>query len=214
MLGTLPNLLTLSRILLIPILIATFFIAAPWANWAAVALFSTAAITDYFDGHFARARKQQSRLGAFLDPVADKLLVAATLLMLVAVDRVTGLTTVAAVIILCREILVSGLREFLAALRVGLPVTHLAKWKTAIQMVALAVLLVGDAAPAEWRAAEIGIAGLWAAAVLTVVTGYSYLRIGLRHMMEDEDPPALDGEATDTVPPLDAPPLSGGGNGT
>lgn len=214
MLGTLPNLLTMSRIALIPILVATFFVAAPWANWAAVALFSAAAITDYFDGYLARARGQQSRLGAFLDPVADKLLVAATLLMLVAVDRISGLTTVAAVIILCREILVSGLREFLAVLNVGLPVTHLAKWKTAIQMVALAVLLVGDAAPAQWRATEIGIAGLWAAAVLTVITGYSYLRIGLRHMAESEDSPALDDDEADTVPPLGVPPLSGGGNGT
>lgn len=213
MLGTLPNLLTLSRIVFIPILVGTFFVAAPWANWAAVALFSTAAITDYFDGYLARARKQQSRLGTFLDPVADKLLVAATLLMLVAVDRIAGLTTLAAVIILCREILVSGLREYLAALNVGLPVTYLAKWKTAIQMVALAVLLAGDAAPAGWRAAEVGIVGLWAAAVLTVITGYSYLRIGLRHMMEDEEPPALDGDAADTVPPIGAPPLSGGGGG-
>ena len=196
MLGTLPNLLTLSRILLIPVLVATFFVDASWANWTALALFSVAAITDYLDGYLARARGQQSRLGAFLDPVADKLLIAATLLMLVAFDRIAGISILAAVVILCREILVSGLREYLAGVNVGLPVTHLAKWKTAIQMVALAVLLVGDAAPAGWLTAEIGIAGLWAAAVLTVVSGYRYIRVGVGHMTRGRETSAAGDEAS------------------
>lgn len=226
MFSTLPNLLTLSRILLIPVLVATFFVDRPWANWAGLALFSTAAITDYFDGYLARVRKQQSPFGAFLDPVADKLLVAATLLMLVAVDRINGLTIIAAVIILCREIMVSGLREFLAGLNVGLPVTHLAKWKTAIQMIAIAVLVVGDAAPAELAVPKIGIAGLWLAAVLTVITGYSYLKLGLRHMTGPQSaggPQSEAGPKTGTEPetgagagetsPLAPPPLSDGGNG-
>ena len=125
MLGTLPNLLTLSRIVLIPILVATFFVAAPWANWAAVALFSAAAITDYFDGYLARIWNEQSALGRMLDPIADKLLVAVSILVLVADGMLAGWSIWAAIIVLMREIFVSGLREFLAELRVSVPVTWL-----------------------------------------------------------------------------------------
>lgn len=183
MLNTLPNLLTLSRILMIPALIATFYWDSPIANWLAVFLFTAAAITDFFDGYLARSRGQQTKLGRFLDPVADKLLVGAALVMIAAFGRIDSITLIAAVIILSREILVSGLREFLAEVKVGVPVTKLAKWKTAVQMVAIGFLLAGSAAeplPAQW----IGTIGLWIAAVLTLYTGYDYLRAGLRHMTE------------------------------
>ena len=179
---SLPNLLTLSRIVVIPALIAAFYLPNPSDNWVGFALFLAASITDYFDGYLARRRDAQSALGRFLDPLADKLLVAATLLMLVAFDRIADWNVLAAIVILCREILVSGLREFLAGLSIGVPVSRLAKWKTALQMAAITVLLLGEAAPFAIPAAEIGIAGLWVAAVLTLYTGYDYLRAGLRHI--------------------------------
>jgi cardiolipin synthase len=186
MITSLPNLLTLSRILIIPVLVALFFLPGPEAKWAAVILFAAAGITDYFDGYFARTRRQVSALGRFLDPVADKLLVAAVILLLVFFRRITEWTIFPALVILCREILVSGLREFLAGLRVRVPVSRLAKWKTAIQMVAIGFLIVGDASPDAIPALEIGSVGLWIAAVLTLVTGYDYLRAGLKYMTGPE----------------------------
>jgi cardiolipin synthase len=152
-------------------------------------LFVIAAVTDWFDGYFARRYHQISRFGRFLDPIADKLLVAAALVMLVDNHTLRGVNVLAALIILAREILVSGLREFLAELRVGLPVSALAKWKTAVQMVAIAALLVGDAASPY--VTQIGIVLIWIAAALTLITGYDYLRTGLRHMAED--PPGTSG---------------------
>src|SRR6201996_1111061 len=146
-LTSLPNLLTLSRILAIPLVIATFYVQGDAARWFGCALFSAAGFTDWLDGHMARRWQQQSEIGRFLDPIADKLLVAATLLMLAATGRLPNGALLPAVVILCREILVSGLREYLAGLRVGLPVSKLAKWKTAIQMVAIGILIVGDAGP-------------------------------------------------------------------
>ena len=148
MLFNLPNMLTLSRIVAIPLVVACFWLDRGWAQWFSMALFVAAAVTDWFDGYFARRYHQISRFGRFLDPIADKLLVAAALVMLVDNSTLDGLNVLAALIILAREILVSGLREFLAELRVGLPVSALAKWKTAVQMVAIAALLVGDAAAA------------------------------------------------------------------
>lgn len=182
---TLPNLLTLSRILVIPAIVALFWVDGPLARWAALALYTAACITDFFDGYLARSRGETSRLGRFLDPVADKLLVAAVILMLCAFGRIDGLAILAALVILCREILVSGLREFLAGLKVGMPVSRLAKWKTTIQMFALGFLIVGNAAPAWIPTVLIGEIGLWAAAALTLVTGYDYLRAGIRHMVGD-----------------------------
>lgn len=182
MLTSLPNVLTLSRIVVIPVLVALFFVQGDVARWIACALFVAAAITDYFDGHFARRWSQSSAFGRFLDPIADKLLVSATILMLVATDSIAGLVVLPALIILCREVLVSGLREFLAGLNVGLPVSRLAKWKTMLQMVALGFLIVGDAGPDAVPVQLIGETGLWAAALLTLVTGYDYLRVGLGHM--------------------------------
>ncbi len=180
------NILTLSRILAIPLVVACFWLDAPWSQWISMGLFVAAGITDYFDGYFARRYHQISRLGRFLDPIADKLLVAATLLMLVWHGPLAGIHVLAALIILAREILVSGLREFLAELRVGLPVSQLAKWKTAVQMAAIAFLLVGDAA-GHWVTTA-GLYMIWIAAALTLFTGYDYLRTGLRHMAEDSPP--------------------------
>jgi cardiolipin synthase len=181
-LTSLPNLLTLSRILAVPVVVASFYVAGDYARWAACALFTAAAVTDWLDGHMARRWAQQSEIGRFLDPIADKLLVAATLLMLAAMERLPQGALLPAMIILCREILVSGLREYLAALRVGLPVSKLARWKTAIQMVAIGFLIVGDAGPALLPIKSIGGILLWIAASLTLVTGYDYLRAGLSHM--------------------------------
>ena len=183
MLFNLPNMLTLSRIVAIPLVVACFWLDRGWAQWLSMALFVIAAVTDWFDGYFARRYHQISRFGRFLDPIADKLLVAAALVMLVDNSTLSGVNVLAALIILAREILVSGLREFLAELRVGLPVSALAKWKTAVQMVAIAALLVGEAA-SPW-VAQAGIVLIWIAAALTLITGYDYLRTGLRHMAED-----------------------------
>ena len=185
---TLPNLLTLSRIVVIPVLVALFFVPGNAAKWVALGLFTAAGITDYFDGYFARTRRQISALGRFLDPVADKLLVASVILLLVAFGRIAGWTVLPALVILCREILVSGLREFLAGLRVRVPVSRLAKWKTGIQMVAIGFLIAGDAAPDEIPALQIGAVGLWIAAALTMLTGYDYLRSGLKYITANGRP--------------------------
>ena len=181
-LTSLPNLLTLSRILAIPLVVGTFYVSGGSARWFCCALFSAAGITDWLDGHVARRWEQQSELGRFLDPIADKLLVSATLFMLTATGRLWGLTILPALVILCREILVSGLREYLAGLSVGVPVSRLAKWKTAIQMVAIGVLIVGDAGWHVLPIVAIGETLLWLAAILTLITGYDYLWAGLSHI--------------------------------
>jgi CDP-diacylglycerol---glycerol-3-phosphate 3-phosphatidyltransferase len=187
MIHGLPNVLTLARIAVIPLLVALFYIHHPAAPFLACGLFLLAAATDWLDGAIARARSQQSAFGRFLDPIADKLLVAAALLMMVGFGQIAGWAILPALVILCREITVSGLREFLAVLRVALPVTQLAKWKTALQMAAIAILLVGDAGPAALHLRVVGEVGLWLAAVLTLITGYDYLRAGLGHMRVAED---------------------------
>jgi cardiolipin synthase (CMP-forming) len=184
MIINLPNLLTLSRIVLIPAFVAAFYLSSPLSNWVSFGIFAVAGVTDFFDGYLARNLNQVSKFGRFLDPIADKLLVAAAILMLVAVDRIAGWTVLAALVILCREILVSGLREFLAEAKVSVPVSQLAKWKTGVQIVALGFLLVGNAANTLLPAGTIGVIGLWIAAILTLYTGYDYMRVGLRHMAE------------------------------
>ena len=181
------NLLTLSRIAAIPLVVACLWLDRGWSQWLSMILFVAAAVTDWFDGYFARRYHQISRLGRFLDPIADKLLVAAALVMLVHSGPLQGVHVLAALIILAREILVSGLREFLAELRIGLPVSALAKWKTAVQMLAIGLLLVGDAA-ATW-VTTIGLWAIWIAAGLTLITGYDYMRLGLRHMSDDTPAP-------------------------
>lgn len=180
----LPNLLTYSRILAVPVVVVLMLVERPLGNWLALGLFVAAGITDILDGHLARKWGQQSSLGRILDPIADKLLVSAVLLMLVGVDTLEGLALLPAAIILCREILVSGLREFLADVRVSVPVSRLAKWKTGLQMVMIGFLIVGPAGPqfGPFSTTEVGVAGLWVAAVLTVVTGFDYLLAGLRHI--------------------------------
>lgn len=177
-----PNYLTFMRILVIPGVVASFSFPGILAAWVGCGLFIAASITDYFDGYLARKFKSTSSLGRIFDPIADKLLVAATLLMMAAYDRLgyTGLWP--AVVILCREVLVSGLREFLAEIRIGLPVTRLAKWKTGIQMVAIPMLMVADFSPWFCYFGEAGEVLIWIAALLTVITGYDYLRAGLKHL--------------------------------
>ena len=183
MLTSLPNLLTLSRIVAIPVLVGLLYFHDPIMRWVGLGLFILVGVTDYFDGYFARHWNQVSALGRFLDPIADKLLVASLIVMLVAVGDIRGLVVIPAIIIVCREILVSGLREYLAEIKVPMPVSSLAKWKTAIQMVALGVLIVGEeAGPAILPMDLIGDTGLWIAAILTLVTGYDYLARGLKHM--------------------------------
>ena len=184
MLTSLPNLLSLSRIGVIPVLLVLFFIEGDEVRWAACAVFAVAGLTDYLDGYLARVRKQVSPLGRFLDPVADKLLVASVLLMLATFERISGPTLLPALVILCREIMVSGLREHLAELRVGMPASRMAKLKTTIQMVAIGILIVGDSGPAVLPVMLIGEIGLWLAAILTLVTGYDYLHAGLAHMTD------------------------------
>jgi cardiolipin synthase len=186
MLTDLPNLLTLSRIAAIPLLVVLAVLRTPATDLAACILFSTAAITDYFDGHFARSRRQQSDLGRMLDPIADKLLVGAALMLLVGEARLSHWGLYPAIVIMLREILVSGLREYLAGIRIGLPVTRLAKWKTGFQMGALGTLLAGDSGATPLHlsflpVSLIGEAMLWVAAALTLLTGWDYLTAGLRH---------------------------------
>jgi cardiolipin synthase len=186
MMTDLPNLLTISRIAVIPLMMLLAAFHTPWGDLSACIVFGLAGITDYFDGKLARERKQTSDLGRMLDPIADKLLVAAALMLLVGTGRLSAPALYPAIVIMLREILVSGLREYLAGIRVGLPVTALAKWKTGVQMGALGALLAGEGSAAllgiPWLPVSIiGEAMLWAAAALTLVTGWDYLTTGLRH---------------------------------
>src|SRR3954453_1966837 len=186
MLTDLPNILRLSRIAAIPLLVLLVALRMPATDFAACVLFSAAAITDYFDGRIARVRRQTSNIGRMLDPIADKLLVGATLMLLTSQNRLSEWGIYPAIVILLREILVSGLREYLAGLRVGLPVTALAKWKTGFQMGALGTLLAGDdsALLLHLQFLPVSLIGeimLWIAAALTLLTGWDYLRASLRH---------------------------------
>jgi cardiolipin synthase len=184
----LPNFLTYGRIVAIPALVACFFLQRDLGNWLAMSIFIAAGVTDFLDGYLARAWQQQSAIGRMLDPVADKLIVAASLMMLAADQTIAGWSLWAGVIILCREILVSGLREFLGTLSVSVPVTRLAKWKTTVQMVAIGFLLAGSAGDKIFPyTTGTGITLLWIAALLTLYTGYDYLRAAVRHVMTEED---------------------------
>ncbi|NVJ69139.1 MAG: CDP-diacylglycerol--glycerol-3-phosphate 3-phosphatidyltransferase [Alphaproteobacteria bacterium] len=181
---TLPNILTMSRILVIPVLVASFYLDQPLGSHIAFITFALAGITDFFDGYLARATGSVSKIGVFLDPIADKLMVASVIVMVVGFGWVDGVHVIAAVIIMCRELLVSGLREFLAGAHVSVPVTMLAKWKTTAQMLALGSLCwMKGAEQFGLPAYEIGIVALWIAAVLTLYTGYDYLRAGIKHMV-------------------------------
>lgn len=177
----LPNALTFLRILLVPVIVALIFIPQEAARWGALALFVVASVTDYIDGYLARVMSSQTELGRLLDPIADKILVAAVLLALAGTDDLKSWALVPAILILCREIIVTGLREFLAECRVPLPVSRLAKWKTALQLVAIAFIVIGPVATGL-RAALIGDVLLWVAGLLTLVTGLDYLIVGFRHI--------------------------------
>ena len=186
---SIPNLLTLSRIFAVPILVFLLWRPTPVDYAITFVLYCLVGITDYFDGYLARAQGLTSKLGQFLDPIADKIMVASVIIMLIASRRADGdppiledFHVIAALVILLRELIVSGLREFLADLRVSMPVSRLAKWKTTFQLVSLGALILGGALPAYEWVHTVGLASLWAAAALTLVTGYDYLRIGLKHM--------------------------------
>jgi len=194
---TLPNLLTLSRIVTVPVLVFLLW----WPQWAAgylaaFAVYCLMGVTDYFDGYLARAQGAVSKLGVFLDPIADKIMVAAVILVLAAQGVLRGpyvgdMHVIAGLVILLREIAVSGLREFLGGLQVSVPVSRLAKWKTTLQIVCLGALILGKGTP-WWTVSAfgqvmnlphtVGLVTLWAAAALTVITGWDYLRVGLKHM--------------------------------
>jgi CDP-diacylglycerol--glycerol-3-phosphate 3-phosphatidyltransferase/cardiolipin synthase len=184
---TLANCLTYGRLAAVPVLAGLLF----WpdevgARFAALAIFALAAITDYLDGYVARTYAQSSALGRMLDPIADKLLVAACLLMLAADATITGLNLWAAIVILCREVLVSGLREYLAELKVSVPVSRIAKWKTTVQLVAIGFLVAGPAGETILPGTvKIGLGLLWIAAALTIWTGWDYMRAGIKHVIDD-----------------------------
>ncbi len=180
---TLPNILTFARIIMIPIIAGLFFCPNSWGGWAALGVYTLACITDFFDGYLARIWKQESAFGKFMDPMADKLLIAVLLMMLIGFDRLTGLWIIPAILILFREILISGLREFLGPSNIKLPVSLLAKWKTTIQMFALGFLIVGETGKSVLpQTLEVGRVGVTIAAILTLITGYQYLKAGLDHI--------------------------------
>lgn len=194
---SLPNILTYSRIAAVPVVVGCMYVQSIlggplWLRWVALALFIAAGVTDVLDGYYARSLGQQSNFGRMLDPIADKLLVGSCLLMLAADGIIHGWSLWAAIIILCREILVSGLREYLAGLRVSVPVTRLAKWKTAVQLVAIGFLIAGEAGDSilplnteTGLVTQTGIALLWISAIVTLYTGYDYFRAGVRHLIDD-----------------------------
>jgi cardiolipin synthase len=185
---SLPNILTYGRLLAVPAVVALLFWPKDdWTRWPALAIFIVAGVTDYLDGYFARLYAQQSTLGRMLDPIADKLLVAACLMMLVYAGTIEDQHVLAAIVILCREILVSGLREFLAQLKVSVPVSRIAKWKTVLQMVAVGFLIAGPAGEVILPATTaIGLVLLWIAAMLTIYTGWDYLKAGIKVVVGEE----------------------------
>ncbi|MEO0329536.1 MAG: CDP-diacylglycerol--glycerol-3-phosphate 3-phosphatidyltransferase [Pseudomonadota bacterium] len=188
----LPNILTYLRILAVPLVCMCFFLdgkfqSSDFARWSALGIFIVASVTDFFDGYLARIWRQTSNIGRMLDPIADKLLVSICLLLLAAdTDKtIAGWSLWAAIIILCREILVSGLREYLAELKVSVPVTKIAKWKTTVQMLAIGFLLAGSAGDKIFPyTTDLGLVLLWIAALITLYTGYDYFKAGMRHIVE------------------------------
>lgn len=185
MMTGLPNILTASRIVALLPLIALLYVDAPWAAWSALALYVAAAITDFLDGYLARSMNEVSALGKFLDPISDKIFVASLLVALVGFGRLPDLWMIPAIVILMREFLIAGLREYLGPQNIQLPVSKLAKWKTAIQMTALGFLVIGPYGEVVLPATlAIGQWGLAAASVLTIITGGQYLKAGLEHICD------------------------------
>ena len=192
---SLPNILTYARIAAIPVVVGCIYAQSImdyplWLRWVALAVFIAAGVTDYLDGYYARIWDQHSAFGRMLDPIADKLLVASCLLVLAADDKFRGGFGVilAAMVILCREILVSGLREYLAALRVSVPVTKLAKWKTTVQLIAIGFLLAGEAGDMVIPiTTQMGLLLLWISAIFTIYTGWDYFRAGIHHLIKEDE---------------------------
>ena len=191
---SLPNLLTYARVVAVPLLVLFFYVESSAGRWASFAVFLIASISDFFDGYLARVWGLQSAIGRMLDPIADKLLVATSLILLASDGTVAEWSLLAAIIILIREISVSGLREFLAGLAVSVPVSRLAKYKTTLQMVAIGFLLIGPAGDRLLKYyfsdfglfTYVGLLLLWVSALITVYTGYDYFRAGLRHLLEED----------------------------
>lgn len=196
---SLPNILTYARILAVPVIVGCFFLeghlkSSDFARWLALIIFALASITDFFDGYLARIWKQTSAIGKMLDPIADKLLVSACLLLLAANQTIAGWSIWAAIIILCREILVSGLREYLGEMHINVPVSRLAKYKTTLQLLAIGFLIIGPTGDKFLNLQEIiapysfcvalGLFALWGAAILTLVTGWRYLKDGIQHLKQ------------------------------
>ena len=187
-----PNILTIGRIIIVPIFVLTFFIPGFFGDLIPFFLFVLASFTDYLDGLLARLFKEESKLGELLDPIADKILVAAALILLVMNETIKNYEVIAAIIILTREILISGLREFLAKGKIKLPVSNLAKLKTVLQMVSIALLLSGETGNRiinfqDYNAQTIGIVLLWLSAALTLYTGYEYVRKGIDHAISEDN---------------------------
>ena len=175
------NLLTLARIIVIPVIVLCIYMNNPFCGWVAFILFCIASITDYFDGYIARIRNEVTNFGTFLDPIADKLLVSAVILILTSKEAIADWETIPALIILLREIAVSGLREYLAKIKVSVPVSRISKIKTSLQLIALAFLILSESGITIIPIIFIGKTALWIAGILTLYTGYDYLKSGLKH---------------------------------
>jgi cardiolipin synthase (CMP-forming) len=191
MLKKIPNILTIGRIIIVPFFVLAFYLPGFYGDLTACVLFIIASFTDFLDGMLARMMGEESKLGELLDPIADKIIVATALILLVMSGTIRHYEVIAAIIILTREILISGLREFLARGQIKLPVTNLAKLKTFLQMVAIALLLTGETGNRilnfqDYNAQTIGIILLWLSAFLTLYTGYEYLRKGIDHAMSED----------------------------
>jgi CDP-diacylglycerol--glycerol-3-phosphate 3-phosphatidyltransferase/cardiolipin synthase len=192
MLKKIPNILTIGRIIIVPFFVLAFYLPGFYGDLTACVLFVIASFTDFLDGMLARMMSEESKLGELLDPIADKIIVATALILLVMSGTIRHYEVIAAIIILTREILISGLREFLARGQIKLPVTNLAKLKTFLQMVAIALLLTGETGNKifnfqDYNAQTIGIILLWLSAFLTLYTGYEYLRKGIDHAISEDN---------------------------
>lgn len=177
---TIPNFLTMLRILAIPGIVCSLYTQSFWGDWIAFGFYAAACITDFFDGYIARAMRQISMVGRFLDPIADKLLVSTVLISYVGLGRLVGWNLIPVILIVCREIFISGLREFLADYQIRMPVSQLGKWKTAAQMLALGFFMVYPSAPQEWVTYEIGLSLLWISTLITLWSGAAYMISALR----------------------------------
>ena len=187
-----PNILTIGRIIIVPFFVLAFYLPGFYGDLTALILFIVASFTDFLDGMLARMMGEESKLGELLDPIADKIIVATALILLVMDGTIRNYEVIAAIIILTREILISGLREFLAKGKIKLPVSNLAKLKTVLQMVSIALLLSGDTGNRilnfqDYNAQTIGIILLWLSAALTLFTGYEYMRKGIDHAISEDN---------------------------